>query len=347
MIDLSSLKVITASAAAPPPVVEEPKKQEEMPKMLRRRSSVTLSMPIFHHIETEEEKKAEKDKELQDRIEKRDSQRKLSVLHKSERDMAAADPTFEAAHRRRLMQLKPGEYEEAEPIAVPAPLHLKTKKAMVTMFRRLPNLDRPIDEETYEDCCDNVYELLTIQRSDEGWKCMKIIGQSVSPSGQVTKEACETSNAWGSKKCKVCFAEKPRLRPFYKKLQRLSKAMKERRAKLVKLITQADADQTRYEKDLELADYKLEAEGRRREELDKEYYLFLDRSGQSQMPMAAVLADHTCHARFVEYLTCIRNGESVGEDDDEPLIMFHDEEPVEKKEEVVLSSDDESDTEEE
>lgn len=245
------------------------------------------------------------------------------------------------------MQLKPGEFEESEPIAVPSSLRLKTKKAMVTMFRRLPKLDRPTDEETYEDCCDNVYELLTIQRSDEGWKCMKIIGQRVSPSGEITKEHCETGNSWGSKKCKVCFAEKPRLRPFYKKLQRLSKAMKSRRTKLVKLITQADSDQTRYEKDLELADYKLASAERRCEELDKEYYLFLDRSGQSSMPMGAVLADHTCHARFVEYLTCVRNGENVGEDDDEPLIMFHDEEQEGKKEEIVLSSDDESDTEEE
>ena len=272
----------------------------------------------------------------------------MSVMHKVARDKALVDPTFEATHRRQLMTLKPGEVEESEPIAVAGPIRLKTKRAMVTMYRRLPELDRPVDEDTYELCCDNVYELTTIQKSEEGWVCQNVLGATVSPSGEVNKEFCETSNNWGSKKCRVCFALKPKLRPFFKKLQRLSKSMKARRKKLVDLVTQADKDQTRYEKDLELADYKLKAAYRRREELDKEYYMFLDRSGQSMNPMAAVLADHTCHARFVEFLTCVRNGESVGEDDDEPLIMFHDEAPPEeKKEEVEPSSDEESDTEEE
>lgn len=99
---------------------------------------------------------------------------------------------------------------------------------------------------------------------------MKQIGQRNTPEGGIVKEYCETANGWGVRKCKVCFAAQPKMRPFYKKLQRLSAAMKARRKELVEQVTQADADQTRYEKDLALADYKLAAAQRRKDELDKE-----------------------------------------------------------------------------
>ena len=141
--------------------------------------------------------------------------------------------------------LKPGEYEKAEYMAVPGPIKLKTKRAQVTLYRRLPKLDRPADEDAYEDACDNVYELTTVQETDEGWMCMAVLGRRVNPDGSYKKELCETPNGWGAKKCKVCMADKPRLRPFYKKLQKTSRAMKARRAELVQLVTKADADQTR------------------------------------------------------------------------------------------------------
>ena len=291
----------------------------------RRRSSIIMSTPIFGHSKTEAEKEDEKRQELEDRIALRDSKRKESVLQKEKRQQSVSDPKFAESHRRSILLLHPGEYEAAEELAVPGPLKLKTKKAAVTMFRRLPDLDRPSDEEAYEVACDNVYELTTIQKADEGWMCQNVLGQRNNPDGTFVKELCNTGNNWGAKKCKVCFAAKPRLRPFYKKLQRLSSAMKSRREELVEHIRRADKDQTRYEKDIELANFKLDASRRRREELEKEYYLFVERSGHSSHPMVAILSSHDCHSKFLEYLTCIANGELVGEDDDEPELVFRDE----------------------
>jgi len=183
---------------------------------------------------------------------------------------------------------------------------------------------------------------------------MRVIGQRNSPDGKIVRELCETPNGWGVKKCKVsasrpasasfppslftpclwrvcgeltalltprflpqvCFAPPPRLRPFFKKLQRLSSAMKTRRKELVEQVAQADADQTRYEADVELADYKLAADQRRRDELDKEFSMFMARSGFASSPMLSVLHNKVSHSRFVEYLTCLQTGEPTTEEEE-------------------------------
>ena len=76
-----------------------------------------------------------------------------------------------------------------------------------------------------------------------------------------------------------------------------------------------------------LAEFKLEASQRRRDELEKEYYFFLERSGHGNHPMEAVLHNVACNSRFLDFLRCLAAGESVGEDDDEPEITFADEKP--------------------
>ena len=53
--------------------------------------------------------------------------------------------------------------------------------------------------------------------------------------------------------------------------------------------------------------------------------MFIERSGFASSPMLAVLQDKTCHAKFVEFLTCLAAGESVGEDDEDFEVNFQDE----------------------
>jgi hypothetical protein len=128
------------------------------------RQSITLTTSQINHIATEEEKEAEKREELKERIKQRDAKGKLSKSQRVDREKARVDPTFTQQHRRSVLTLKPGEFEVTEKVAVDSALQLRTKKAMVTLYRRMPFLDRPDDEQTYVDCCELVYELTTIQK---------------------------------------------------------------------------------------------------------------------------------------------------------------------------------------
>lgn len=114
MIDISSLQIITEDGVrasqsnggqgqpSETPRSAELAKQGQVP-MLRRRSSVTLSAPIFAHIQTEEEKREEKEKELQDRKDRRDSQKKLSVMHKEVRALLSGCNERSESHRRFIL----------------------------------------------------------------------------------------------------------------------------------------------------------------------------------------------------------------------------------------------------
>ena len=111
------------------------------------RKSVVLTTAQRNHVQTLAEKEMEAQDELKELIKARDAKKRLSVIQKADRERTRIDPEFGASHRRSLLILKPGEHEVAEKIAVIGPIQLRTKKSMVTMFRRMPKLDRPDDEQ--------------------------------------------------------------------------------------------------------------------------------------------------------------------------------------------------------
>ena len=124
---------------------------------------------------------------------------------------------------------------------------------------------------------DKVYSLITVVPNTQTWLCSLSIGKKVSPEGKITMDYCNTTNeTYKNRTWKVCLRDQAKKRQFYKDLGRIGAGMKVRRAELVEQVTRADRDQTRYEKDMELAHFKLASKARRRAELQKEFDMFME-----------------------------------------------------------------------
>mmetsp|Transcript_21092 Transcript_21092/g.43109 ORF Transcript_21092/g.43109 Transcript_21092/m.43109 type:complete len:976 (+) Transcript_21092:1901-4828(+) len=163
-----------------------------------------------------------------------------------DRQSTVVEPEYMGALRRTRLQLGENEQIMEVKLRVDVPLALHAAESKEALYRRLPWLSRPEDDDAYHAACRRSVKLLTTQACGERWYC--------------PNQPCHGVNEPTQSTCHLCGAARrsSNLRPFFSRLSSLAHAVKKERGIKLDRLSRLDSELNALNEAMALTQDRLE-----------------------------------------------------------------------------------------